>query len=343
MTEWCTIESDPGVFTELIKNIGVKGVQVEEILDIDALETSKEPVYGLIFLFKYMKNAGYTPNVLQYWDNDLFFAKQIIENACATQAILGVLINNSDKIDIGPTLKDLKSFTAEMDPNTRGLALSNCEKIKIEHNKFAHPEPFVFTKEVAEDGDDVFHFVAYIHFKNSIYEIDGLQEGPILIEKDVVFEDWIKKVKSSLTKRINLYANNEIKFNLLAVVPNVLDISKKEKDILCSQKSYIEALLRDENIVKVDKNLEEFNHMNKDQLKEKLELIILKIKENDNKIKSEEFKMNKYKEENERRQHNYIPFIFELLKIMGEKGVLEETYKEAYENENKQTQTDKKK
>ena len=336
MSEWCTIESDPGVFTELIKNIGVKGVQVDEIIDMDILEVGDEPVYGLIFLFKYMQKSGYKPNVLKSWDPELFFAKQEIQNACATQAILGVLLNNTDKLDIGPTLKELKSFTNDMDPSTRGLAISNSEKIRTEHNKFSHPEPFVFTKTIAKDGDDVFHFVSYIHFKNAIYEIDGLQQGPILIEDNVKNEEWIKKVKPSIQNRIKLYSQSEIKFNLLALVPDKLEKAKKVEEDLSKRKKYVEGLINGtQKPSSDDKDMEEYNKMNKEQLESTLKDFESLIKNNSQTIKDEEFRVNKYKEENERRQFNYIPFIYELLKTMAEKGELEENYNEAYDNENK--------
>lgn len=134
--DWCTIESDPGLFTELISNIGVKNIQVNEILDFDIIE-SNTTIYGVIFLFKYMSKSNYKPNVLKEYDNELYFAKQVIVNACATQAILSIILNNDCEIEIGETLKELKLFSNGMDPTLKGVCFSNCEKVKKEHNKFS--------------------------------------------------------------------------------------------------------------------------------------------------------------------------------------------------------------
>ena len=202
MSDWCTIESDPGVFTELIREIGVKNVAVEEIYsfdDVELLENLK-PIYGLVFLFKWAKDPDKRES-LKYYDNELFFANQVITNACATQAILSVLLNSQD-LDIGPELNNLKSFTLEMDPQMKGLAIGESEVIKRVHNSFARPEPFVISndKKPKKEGD-VYHFISYIPFKGKLYELDGLQEGPILIG-DCDMNNWIDSAKDEINKRI---------------------------------------------------------------------------------------------------------------------------------------------
>ena len=78
-----------------------------------------------------------------------------------------------------------------------------------------------------------------------------------------------------------------------------------------------------------EKDLEEYNNMSKEQLENSLKDFDNMIKNNEMTIKDEEIKVKKFREENERRQFNYIPFIYELMQTLAEKGKLSEMYKEA--------------
>lgn len=60
---------------------------------------------------------------------------------------------------------------------------------------------FEYDETLAKKGDDVFHFVAYLPINGRLYELDGLQEGP-LDHGSCDQNDWIKSVKPVLEKRI---------------------------------------------------------------------------------------------------------------------------------------------
>jgi ubiquitin carboxyl-terminal hydrolase L5 len=51
----------------------------------------------------------------------------------------------------------------------------------------------------------VYHFIAYIPFKGRVYEIDGLQDGPILLGETSPEVDWIAVAREAVMKRIAMY------------------------------------------------------------------------------------------------------------------------------------------
>ncbi|GFP59775.1 hypothetical protein ACSS6W_009647 [Trichoderma asperelloides] len=222
---WNTIESDAGVFTSLIENLGVKNVQFEELLTLDPSELlTLQPLYGVIFLFKFPTDRPYATAdgpLDGTFDHDaserIFFAAQTIQNACATQALLSVLMNKTGDVDIGEQMKDFREFTMVLPPEFRGEALSNSDLIREVHNSFARSSPFADeTQRTGEPSEDVFHFIAYTPVDGVLYELDGLQPAPIS-HGPCATEEFPLKVVDVLQRRIARYDATEIRFNLLAM------------------------------------------------------------------------------------------------------------------------------
>ncbi|KAI1812236.1 ubiquitin carboxyl-terminal hydrolase [Poronia punctata] len=232
---WNTIESDAGVFTFLLNNLGVKDVQFEELLSLEpeALE-ALHPVYGVIFLFKYPTDTPYTATeepldgTFEHEASDrIFFARQTIQNACGTQALLSVLLNKDKEtygdegVDIGMPLREFRDFTMFLPPEFRGEALSNSQLIRDVHNSFAKSSPFVDETQRNNTGEaeDAFHFVAYTAVDGTLYELDGLQPAPISHGPcSNKAKEFAAKVTRVLHRRVGRYDPSEIRFNLMAMV-----------------------------------------------------------------------------------------------------------------------------
>jgi len=296
---WCLIESDPGVFTELIQKFGVTGLQVEELWSLDKENFAEiKPVYGLVFLFKWTPDNDPAGSVVQDSRLDtIFFARQVINNACATQAIMSVLMNIEDSgVTLGTTLQEFKEFCGALDPETKGLALSNSDQIRSVHNSFARQTLFEFDSKKADKDDDVFHFVSFVPINGRIYELDGLKPGPV--DHGPAGEDWTDAVRPVIEARMMKYTQGEIHFNLMAVIQD--------------------------KTIRYNNQLKALSGMSIDSQMAEVARIEMLLAEEEN-------KRSKWKLENVRRRHNYLPLIMELLRSLAKRGELLPIYNKAKE------------
>ncbi|XP_041944231.1 ubiquitin carboxyl-terminal hydrolase BAP1 isoform X3 [Alosa sapidissima] len=263
---WLELESDPGLFTLLVEDFGVKGVQVEEIYDLQS--KCQSPVYGFIFLFKWIEERRSRRKVSTLVDetsvideeivNDMFFAHQLIPNSCATHALLSVLLNCSG-VELGTTLSRMKAFTKGFSPESKGYAIGNAPELARAHNSHARPEPRHLPEKQngisAVRTMEAFHFVSYVPIKDRLFELDGLKAYPIDHGPWGEEEEWTDKARRVIMERIGLATAGEpyhdIRFNLMAVVPDrrmkyesKLDLLKRNRQMVLEGLQQVRKLMR---------------------------------------------------------------------------------------------------
>lgn len=128
---FAVIESDPGVFTTLARTLGVQGLQVVELYDIEPWASDHlHPIYGLIFCFLWRKDSDVLPKKESGGLEDeedsakLWFANQLSDDACASMAMLNVLLN-VEEVDVGERLRVFRSETERMSSPVRRAFISS--------------------------------------------------------------------------------------------------------------------------------------------------------------------------------------------------------------------------
>ena len=150
-------------------------------------------------------------------------------------------MNRSD-VALGPTLSTLREFSAEMTPTMIGDLIGDFEPIRIAHNSFTAPDPFLLAGEpsVVKDGDEVYHFVAYVPIGDKVYELDGLKSGPIEVgtlprpisEMEAAGEAWTHVAARGIEARVAMAQQALAShYALMAITPSRRQVIERELQI----------------------------------------------------------------------------------------------------------------
>lgn len=293
--QWCLIESDPEIFSDLIQKIGAKNLILEEVLSLDAADLQRyKKVYGLVFLHAYKGTLISEVNSKGDPQSEgIYFAKQVVDNSCASVALLNLLGNLPDE-HFDESLKQFLDYTRVAEPYTRGAELVAYDPIRIAHNSFASPyENFYAHPDRSESNGNAYHFISYVYLDGIIWELDGLKGNPIFMgqmeEKDYL--SGLINAVSAKVSEIGAEEEGNIMYSLMALV--------------------------DDPLLQMQKEVAECKAANQDCafLEGAMAEILTEREEGKKKAR--------------RRTHNFIPFVVELLKSLSEKGVLEEAIKES--------------
>lgn len=186
-----------------MKTLGVPFI-VDDLYSLDPESLAAlQPIHALFFLFKWVPTTSTSSAGTSASDYDPdfsgFFAHQVVNNACATLAVMNAL-GNIPHLQSGSQLRELLSFASELDPQTRGLAITSSDWLREAHNALSPPSAFSLDGlDLPKRAEDAYHFIVYLPSMGALYELDGLRphavrHGPYQ-ESSEASEGWLKTAR----------------------------------------------------------------------------------------------------------------------------------------------------
>ena len=183
MVRWVPMESNPDVWNSFLTSLGVESKwRFTDVwgLDPEMLAMVPQPVAAVILLYpisenteKFGREKVASSGAIS---DEVFFMKQTVGNACGTVGIVHSLLNNTNRIDVGDTLKTFYSRCDGVSYDDRAKLLEESDAIASKHQSAAETGQ---TAPPSADERVNLHFVAFVSVNGSMYELDGRKEQPV--------------------------------------------------------------------------------------------------------------------------------------------------------------------
>jgi len=202
---WLPLESNPDVMNKYMSNLGLPSSwQFSDVygLDPELLAIVQKPVVAVSLLYPLTDKTDTSEIGEQNPDNDLYFVKQTIGNACGTMCLIHAVLNNLDSIDLDSSKHLVKFYeaTKDMSPTDRANHLENDSAFGVAHEESALEGQ---TQAPGKDEEVKCHFVAFVHRKGGLWELDGRKDAPVYhgpTTPDTLLEDTAVVVKKFMAR-----------------------------------------------------------------------------------------------------------------------------------------------
>jgi hypothetical protein len=182
-SQWKTLESNPEVITEYVRELGVPSSwSVVDVISLDpsmrGLISSSCCAFIVLFPVSDIRRAreDRVLTTLEPDDKRVIFTKQQTQNACGTIAVVHAVCNNTDVIALRERsmLANFAAAAVAAPVEERTRLLAESKGLETAHASAASKSE---TDENAHRRD--LHFLALVCRSGRLFELDGRNTGPI--------------------------------------------------------------------------------------------------------------------------------------------------------------------